>query len=189
MVILIILQVFLGGGIGGFQGQNDALTFSLDFGKNFRSGLDTGIKFTMSLTGNAPRYTDIPFYNWGKPGDYPEEYFAEYRERNEVGVQFVARKHFKNFILIGLTGLSMQEYITLPIQDSVQVLPLYPIGERDKYFLNFGGGIGLTIEKFDFCLTYSNRFGVLFGITRAFRMQTTEKPENSKITITIENRG
>lgn len=169
MVILIILQVFLGGGIGGFQGQNDALTFSLDFGKNFKSGLDTGIKFTMSLTENAPEFTDIPSYYWGDPGDYPEGYAAEYRERNEVGVQFVGRKHFKKFILIGLTGLSMQEYIILPIQDSLQVLPLYPLGERDKYFPIFGGGIGLTIEKFDFCLTYSNRFGMLFYVTRAFR--------------------
>jgi hypothetical protein len=170
MAILMILGVFLGGGIGGLQGQNDALTFSLDFGKNFKSGLDTGIKFTMSMTGNAPRYIDIPFYNWGDPGEYPKEYFAEYRERNEVGVQFVARKHFNNFILIGLTGVSMQEYIILPIPDSLQELSLYPIGEHDKYFLNFGGGIGFTIEKFDLCLTYSNRFGVLFDITRAFQM-------------------
>ncbi len=169
MIILIILGVFLGGGIGGFQGQNDALTFSLDFGKNFKSGLDTGIKFTMSLTGNAPPYIDIPFYNWGDPGDYPREYFAEYRERNEVGVQFVGRKHFKNFILIGLTGFSMQEYITLPIQDSLQVFPLYPVGERDKYFLIFGGGIGFTITKLDLCLAYSNRFGAFFYVTRTFR--------------------
>jgi hypothetical protein len=169
MVILIIVQAFLGGGIGGFGGQNDALTFSLDFGKNFKSGLDTGIKFTMSLTGNAPQYFDIPFYNWGNADIYPQEYLAEYRERNEVGVQFVGRKHFKNLILIGLTGVSMQEYITLPIQDSLRVFPLYPVGERDQYFLVFGCGIGFTITKFDLCLTYSNRFGALFYVTRAFR--------------------
>jgi hypothetical protein len=170
MAIVIIFGVFLGGGIGGFQGENDALTFSLDFGKNFKSGLDTGIKLTMSITGNAPRYIDIPFYNWGDPGEFPKEYFAEYRERNEIGVQFVGRKHFNNFILIGLTGISMQEYIILPIQDSLPDVPLYPIGERDKYFLTFGGGIGFTIGKLDLCLTYSNRFGTLFDITRAFRI-------------------
>jgi hypothetical protein len=169
MLILIILQVFLGGGIGGLGGQNDALTFSLDFGKNFQYGFDTGIKFTMSLTGNAPRYIDIPFHNWGNWEDHPREYFAEYRERNEVGVQFVGRKHFKNFILIGLTGVSMQEYIILPIQDSLQVLPLYPVGERDKYFPVFGGGIGFSVGRLDLCLTYSNRFGLLFDVTRAFR--------------------
>jgi hypothetical protein len=169
MVLLIILQVFLGGGIGGFQGQSGGLTFSLDFGKNFKSGFDTGIKFTMSLTGNAPQHIDIPFYNWGNWEDYPRQYFAEYRERNEVGAQFVGRKHFNKFILIGLAGVSMQEYITLPIPDSLQDLPLYPVGERDKYFPIFGGGIGFTIGKLDLCLTYSNRFGLLFDVTRAFR--------------------
>ena len=124
---------------------------------------------TMSLTGNAPQYIDIPFHNWGNWEDYPREYFAEYRERNEVGAHFVVRKHFKNFILIGLAGVSMQEYITLPIQDSGQVLPIYPVGERDKYFPIFGGGIGFTIGKLDLCLSYSNRFGLLFYVTRAFR--------------------
>jgi len=41
-------------------------------------------------------FYDIPFYYWGDPLNYPEEFFAEYKERNEVGAQIVARKYFKN---------------------------------------------------------------------------------------------
>jgi len=177
MIILIIFQVFTGGGVGGYHGYNDALTFSLDFGKTINPTLDIGTKLTMSMTGNAPRHYDIPFYNWGNPQDYLEEYFSEYRERNEVGAQFVARKYLKNFILIGLTGFSMQEYITLPIQDSLQLLPLYPVGERDVYYFVFGAGMGVKIAKFDFCLTYSNRYGPLFYITREFGSKKTKTEE------------
>ena len=176
MVIFIILQYFFGGGFGGFHGHNDALTFSLDFGKTINSTLNIGTKLTMSMTGNAPDYYDIPFYNWGNPGDYPEEYFAEYRERNEVAAQFVARKYLKNFILIGLTGLSMQEYITLPRQDSLQGLPLFPVDERDEYSFVYGAGMGIRIGRFDFCLTYSNRYGPLFYITREFGSKPKQKP-------------
>ena len=82
MIILIIVQYFFGGGIGGFAGANEALTFSLDFGNAFSPTLDFGTKLTMSMTGNAPSHYDIPFYYWGDPGDYPDEYFAEYKERN-----------------------------------------------------------------------------------------------------------
>jgi hypothetical protein len=180
MIIFIILQYFFGGGFGGFHGHNDALTFSLDFGKTINSTLNIGTKLTMSMTGNAPGYFDIPFYYWGDPGLYPEEYFAEYRERNEVAAQFVARKYLKNFIFIGSAGLSMQEYVTLPIQDSLEVLPLYPIGERDKYYFVFGGGMGIRIGKFDFCLTYSNRYGPLFYITREFGSQAKQETNDGK---------
>ncbi len=176
MIILIILQYFSGGGFGGFHGHNDALTFSLDFGKIVSPTLDFGTKLTMSLTGNAPHYYDIPFYNWGNPLEYPEEYFTEYRERNEVAAQFVARKYFRNFILIGSTGFSMQEYITLPIQDSLESFPLYPIGERDEYCFVFGAGMGIRIGKFDFCLTYCNRYGPLFYVTRGFGSPVGQKP-------------
>ena len=171
MIVLIMLQYFFGGGIGGYNGYNDALTFSLDFGKEVDPTLNIGTKLTMSVTGNAPYYYDIPFYYWGDPGDFPDEYFTEYRERNEVGAQFVARKYLKNFILIGLTGFSMQEYVTLPIPDSLETLPLYPVGERDENSFVFGAGMGIRIEKFDLCLTYSNRYGALFYITREFGSQ------------------
>ncbi len=177
MVVLIILQYFFGGGIGGYTGQNDALTFSLDFGKRVSPTLDFGTKLAMSLTGNAPSHYDIPFYYWGDPGEYPDEYFEDYRERNEVSAQFVARKYFKNFILIGSTGFSMQEYITLPIQDSLETFPLYPIGERDAYYFVFGAGMGMRIGKFDLCLTYSNRFGALFYVTRGFGFQARGEPD------------
>lgn len=175
MIILIIIQYFYGGGIGGFAGQNKALTFSLDFGKTATPTLDFGTKLTMSLTGNAPPHYDIPFYYWGDPEDYPEEYFAEYRERNEVAAHFVARKYLSNFILIGIAGVSMQEYIILPVQDS---LPSYPFGERDEYHFVYGAGTGIRIGKFDFCLTYSNRFGALFYVTREFGFQASKKPNN-----------
>jgi len=174
MIILIFFQYFFGGGVGGYHGYNDALTFSLDFGKTINPTLDIGTKLTMSMTGNAPWHYDIPFYNWGNPGDYPDEFFAEYRERNEVAAQFTARKYLKNFILIGLTGVSMQEYIVLPIQDS---LPPYPWGETDEYHLVFGAGMGVKIAKFDFCLTYSNRYGPLFYITREFGSKKTKTEE------------
>lgn len=177
MVVLIILQYFFGGGIGGYTGQNEALTFSLDFGNRVSPTLDFGTKLTMSLTGNAPSYYDIPFHNWGNPLEYPEEYFTEYRERNEVAAQFVARKYIRNFVLIGNLGFSMQEYITLPIQDSLEIFPLYPVDERDEYCFVFGAGMGMRIEKFDLCLTYSNRFGVLFYVTREFSFQAGERPD------------
>ncbi len=177
MTILIIIQYFFGGGIGGLAGGNDALTFSLDFGKAVSPTLDFGTKLTMSMTGNAPWHYDIPFYNWGDPGDYPEEYFKEYRERNEVAAHFVARKYLSNFILIGLTGVSMQEYMILPIQDS---LPPYPFGETDEYHFVYGAGMGIRIGKFDFCLTYSNRFGALFYVTREFGFSAREKPNDGE---------
>jgi hypothetical protein len=178
MIIFIIMQYFFGGGIGGYTGQNDALTFSLDFGKTLSPTIDIGTKLTMSMTGNAPHHYDIAFYNWGNLQEYPEEYFTEYKERNEVSAQFVARKYFNNFILIGLTGVSMQEYITLPIQDSLQSLHLYPVGERDVYYFIFGAGMGIKIWEFDFCLTYSNRFGALLYVTREFGSKASEKPND-----------
>lgn len=180
MMIFIILQYFFGGGIGGYTGQNDALTFSLDFGKRVSPALDFGTKLTMSLTGNAPSHYDIAFYNWGEVVEYPEEYFTEYRERNEVSAQFVARKYFKNFILIGSAGFSMQEYITLPIPDSLETFPLIPIGERDAYYFLFGAGMGIKVWGFDLCLTYSNRFGALFYVTREFSFQARGKPDDEE---------
>jgi hypothetical protein len=174
MIILIIIQYFFGGGVGGLAGENDALTFSLDFGNTVNPTLDFGTKLTMSMTGNAPAHYDIPFYNWGDPGDYPEEYFAEYKERNEVAAHFVARKYLSNFILIGMAGVSMQEYIFLPIQDS---LPSYPFGERDEYHIVYGAGMGIRIRKFNFCLTYSNRFGAMFYFTREVGFSAREKPK------------
>ena len=168
MIIFLLLQVFSGGGIGGFYGENEAFTLSVDFGKKLNNYLDIGTKLTMSMTGNAPWHYDIPFYNWGSAGDYPEEYFTDYRERNEVTAQFVARRYFNNFIIIGSAGLSMQEYITLPIQDSLSTLPMYPVDEWDEYCFVFGGGAGIKVGNFDFCLTYSNRYGPLFYITREF---------------------
>ena len=174
MVTLIIIQYFFGGGIGGVTGGNDALTFSVDFGNAVNPTLDFGTKLTMSITGNAPSHYDIPFYYWGDPGDYPEEYSAEYRERNEVAAHFVARKYLSNFILIGLAGVSLQEYIYLPIEDS---LPSYPLGERDEYHVVYGAGMGIRINKFNFCLTYTNRFGALFYVTREFGFLADRKPD------------
>lgn len=178
MMLLIIIHYFFGGGIGGYAGGNDALTFSLDFGKEINPTFDIGTKLTMSMTKNAPDYIDIPFYYWGDPGEYPEEYFASYRERNEVSAQFVARKYLKNFILMASSGLAMQEYVILPVQDSLEALPLYPLGETEKYYLVFGAGMGIKMGKFDLCLTYSNRFGALFYVTRRFGPPGTQKPDD-----------
>jgi hypothetical protein len=177
MIIFIIIQYFFGGGIGGFNGSNDAFTFSLDFGKSINPTFNIGTKLTMSFTSNAPDHYDIPFYYWGDSQKYPEEYFAEYKERNEVGAQLVARKYFKNFFLIGLTGLSMQEYITLPIQDSLESFPLYPVGERDAYSFVFGAGMGIRIDQFDFCFSYANRYGVLLYVTREFGFPRRQKSD------------
>jgi hypothetical protein len=174
MITLVIFSYFFGGGIGGVAGGNDALTFSVDFGNATNPTLDFGTKLTMSFTGNAPSHYDIPFYYWGDPGDYPDEYFAEYRERNEVAAHFVARKYLSNFILIGLEGVSLQEYIYLPIEDS---LPSYPLGERDEYHIVYGAGMGIRISKFDFCLTFTNRFGALFYVTREFGFSADKKPD------------
>jgi hypothetical protein len=168
MIIFIIIQYFFGGGIGGVAGKNDALTFSVDFGKEINPTLNIGTKLTMSLTGNAPDHYDIPFYNWSNPSEYPEGYFVEYRERNEVAAQFVTRKYLGNFILIGSTGFSMQEYITLANPDSLDITYPIPVDERDAYYFTFGAGMGIRIKKFDLCLTYSNRFGALFYFTREF---------------------
>jgi hypothetical protein len=168
MIVFILLQLFTGGGAGGFYGENEAFTVSLDFGKSIGPYLDIGTKLTMSWTGNAPSHFDVPFYNWGIPGEFPEEYFASYRERNEVTAQFVGRQYLGNFILIGSAGLSMQEYITLPLQDSIESVPMYPVDEWDEYSFVFGTGVGIRIDKFDFCLTYCNRYGPLFYITREF---------------------
>ncbi len=175
MIIFIIIQYFFGGGIGGYTGGNDALTLSVDFGKTINPALDLGTKLTMSMTGNAPEHYDIAFYNWGNLEEYPEEYFTEYRERNEVAAQFVVRKYLGNFILIGSTGFSMQEYITLPKQDSLQTLYLYPVGERDAYYFVFGAGMGIKIGKFDLCLNYSSRSGALFYVTREFGLPAKQK--------------
>lgn len=180
MIIFILLQLFIGGGAGGFSGKNEAFTVSLDFGKSIGPYLDIGTKLTMSWTGNAPWHYDIPFYNWGELEDYPEEYFTEYKERNEVTAQFVARQYLNNFILIGSAGLSMQEYITLPSQDSLEIPLMYPIGERDEYSLVFGAGMGFRIAKFDFCLTYSNRYGPLLYITREFGSKGEIKEDREK---------
>ena len=174
MIILIIIQHFFGGGIGGYNVRNNALTFSVDFGKKFNPSLDFGTKLTMSLTGNAPDHYDIPFYNWGNPTEYPEEYFTEYKERNEVAAQLVVRKYLGDFILIGGAGLSMQEYITLPNQDSIAIPYLYPVDERDVYYFIFGGGMGIRIGKFDLCLTYSSRSGALFYVTREFGLKSKQ---------------
>ena len=180
MLTLIIIQYFFGGGIGGVEGHNDAFTFSIDFGKSINPTLNIGTKLTMSFTGDAPDYYDIPFYYWGDPGEYPEEFFAEYKERNEVGAQVVARKYFKNFFLIGLTGFSMQEYVTLPLQDSLVYLPLFPVGERDEYSLVYGAGIGVRIASFDFCFSFANRYGFLFYVTREFGSRSLKKPDNGE---------
>lgn len=168
MIVFILLQFFAGGGLGGFYGENEAFTVSLDFGKSVGPYLDIGTKLTMSWTENAPWHYDVAFYNWGNAGEYPEEYFKNYRERNEVTAQFVARQYLNNLIFIGSAGVSMQEYITLPLQDSLESLPLYPVDEWDEYSFVFGAGVGIRVAKFDFCLTYSNRYGPLFYITREF---------------------
>jgi len=180
MIIFVLLQFFTGAGAGGFYGKNEAFTLSLDFGKTVSPYLDIGTKLTMSWTGNAPWHYDIPFYHWRNPEDYPEEYFAEYKERNEVTAQFVARQYLNNLILIGSAGISMQEYITLPIQDSLGTLIMYPIGERDEYSFVFGAGMGIRIAKFDFCLTYSNRYGPLLYITREFGFKGKENGNSEK---------
>jgi hypothetical protein len=181
MAIFLIVQYFFGGGIGGFSGPDDAFTFSIDFGKSINPNLNIGTKLTMSFTGNAPDYYDIPFYYWGDPGEYPEELFAEYKERNEVGAQIVARKYLKNFFLIGLTGFSMQEYITLPLQDSLSSLPPYPVGERDEYSLVYGAGMGIRVAKFDFCFSYTNKYGILFYITREFGYPHRQKSDGGEV--------
>jgi len=178
IVFLIIVHYFFGGGIGGFKGTNDAFTFSIDFGKTVNPTLNIGTKLTMSFTADAPDYYDIPFYRWYSAQEYPEEYFAEYKERNEVGAQIVARKYFKNFFLIGLAGFSMQEYITLPLQDSLEILPLYPISERDKYSLVYGAGIGIRIAKFDFGFSFANNYGALFYVTREFGSRNRQRSDN-----------
>lgn len=177
MIFLIFFQTFAGGGIGGFYGHNEAFTVSLDFGKTINPTLDFGTKFTMSWTENAPSHYDIDFYNWGDPGEYPRDFFSRYRERNEVAAQLVARKYFNNLILIGLSGISLQEYIVLPTQDS---LPPYPLGEEDVYYFVFGAGLGIRIASFDFCLTYSNRYGPLLYITRQFGSKKEEIQKNKK---------
>ena len=177
MIIFILLQYFMGGGIGGFAGENEAFTVSLDFGKPLGPYLNIGTKLTMSWTGNAPWHYDIPFYHWGDPGDYS---FTEYKERNEVTAQFVGRQYIKNFILIGSAGFSMQEYIALPTQDSLETIPMYPVGERDEYSFVFGEGMGFRIAKFDFCLTYSNRYGPLFYITKEFGSKGELKEDREK---------
>ncbi len=187
MAIFIIVQFFFGGGIGGLYGPNDAFTFSIDFGKTVNPTLNIGTKLTMSFTADAPHHYDIPFYYWGNPLNYPEEFFAEYKERNEVGAQIVARKYFKKFFLIGLTGFSMQEYITLPISDSIESLPLFPVGERDKYFLVYGAGMGIRIAKFDVCFSYANRYGFLFYITREFGSHSRQKLDGDKPDQTRKN--
>jgi hypothetical protein len=168
MIIFIIIQYFFGGGIGGVAGVNDALTFSLDFGKTINPTFNIGTKLTMSLTGNAPDHYDIPFYNWGDPADYPAGHLIEYRERNEVAAQLFARKYLGNFILIGGAGLSMQEYITLPNPDSIETTYLIPVGERDVYHFVFGAGMGIRIGKLDLCLTYLSRSGASFYATWEF---------------------
>lgn len=181
MIVLIIIQYSFGGGIGGYTGVDGVLNLSLNFEKKVSPSIKMGTMLTMSMTGNAPTHYDIPFYNWGDPQEYPEEYFKEYKERNEVAAQFVAKKYLKNFILMGSTGFSMQEYITLPIPDTLQALPQYPIGERDAYYFVFGGGMGVKIGKFDLCLNYSNRFGVLFSFVREFGSATDKKTEEDNL--------
>lgn len=169
MLFLMALGVFWGVGVGGFQAKNEAWTFSLDFGKRLNPDLDVGTKLTMSLTEDAPQHFDIPFYNWSTPSDYPEEMVTEYRERNEISVQIAVRKYLKNFILIGLLGFSMQEYITLVETDNLGEYSFIPIAERDEYFLTFGGGVGFEVAKLDLCLVFSNRYGTLFYVTREFK--------------------
>jgi hypothetical protein len=97
-----------------------------------------------------------------------------------VGAQMFARKYFKNFFLIGLAGFSMQEYVTLPLQDSLESLPLYPVGERDEYFLVYGAGIGMRIAQIDFCFSFANRYGFLFCVTREFVFHNRQKPDSGE---------